>query len=168
MIKINSKILLSKIEQNICSVVAQLRFSNNRENNVVNSKIGKKSDEEMDLEGISAELAFCKLFNLYPDLTIDIRSSRDHTDNGDAVLKNGKTVDIKVTHYTNGKLIAVPWKKTNVDLFALMVGKTPEYTFKGFMKSEDLLNQSRLGDLGHGKTYIAHQNELKELENIYD
>jgi hypothetical protein len=164
--KINKKIILSKIEQNICSVISEFRHLNNRNNNIKNSKMGKKSDQEMDLEGISAEFAFCKLFNLYPDLTIDIRSSINETDNGDATLPSGHTVDVKVTHHLNGKLIAVPWKKANVDLFALIVGKSPEYTFKGFMKSKELLKDSRLGDLGYGKTYIAEQNELKEFKDL--
>lgn len=164
--KINKKIFLSKIEQNICSVIANFRFSNNRNGNVKNSKMGEKSDQEMDLEGISAEFAFCKLFNLYPDLTIDIRSSSKETDDGDATLPSGHTVDVKVTHYPTGKLIAVPWKKPKVDLFALMIGKSPEYTFKGFMKSNELLKDCRLGNLGYGETYIAQQNELKEFEEL--
>lgn len=163
--KINSIVILSETEQKICASIAKLRSSNARGNNVTNAKIGNKSDEEMDLEGVSSEFAFCKLFNLYPDLTIEVRSSRNDTDHGDAVLSDGRTVDVKSTHYPNGKLLAASWKKTNVDLFALMIGKSPTYTFKGFMRSEELIHPTKLGDLGYGKGYIAQQSELKELEN---
>jgi hypothetical protein len=50
-----------------------------------------------------------------------------------------------------------------VDLFALMVGEFPIYEFKGFMKRDELLQEKRLGSLGHGPTYIAKQDELVEF-----
>jgi hypothetical protein len=106
------------------------------------------------------------MFNVYPDLTVQVRSSIDGTDQGDAVLRDGRTVDVKSTRYFTGRLLAVRWKKQNVDLFALMIGTFPTYTFKGFMKSEELLKEERIGNLGHGNGYIAQQHELKDLENI--
>lgn len=165
--KIGTKITLSTLETNICRVIAKLKYAENRNHNVKNAKVGNKSDEEMDFEGVSAEFAFCKIFNLYPDIEIANKSSLKNTDTGDAKLPSGHVVDVKVTHYPNGKLLAVPWKKPSSDLFALMVGRSPEYTFRGFMKSQELLKPSRLGDLGHGQTYIATQDELKNFEDLY-
>lgn len=156
---------LSEIEQNLAKIIAQKRFSNNRNNNIKNSKRGSQSDETTDLEGIAAEIAFCKIHNIYPDFTIFTRSTK--SDKGDARLANGMTVDIKTTKYINGKLIAVPWKEPNVDLFALMVGTFPKYEFKGFMQKLELLNPKRLGNLGYGETYIAYQHELElDLKKI--
>jgi hypothetical protein len=143
-----------------------MRFENNRKKGVTNSKIGGQSDEVTDLNGIGAELSFCKMFNVFPDLSISTRSSTNGEDTGDAVLHNGKTIDIKATVYPCGKLLAVPWKQEKVDLFALMVGTFPTYTFKGFMRAPELLKKERIGDLGHGETYIAYQNELLSLEQI--
>jgi len=166
--KIGKKLELNDIEQQICRNIATQRFNNNRKNSVSNARIGKQSDEFTDLEGVSSEFAFCKLFNVFPDFSIDTRSSRKNEDNGDAVLPDGTTVDIKATKYKNGKLLAVPWKKPSVKLFALMIGEFPSYTFKGFMRQEELLQTSRLGSLGYGETYIAEQQELKELEDLTD
>ncbi len=165
-IAIGTVVELDRIEQGICKLLAQKRHDNNRSRNVKNSKIGGQSDAETDLEGIGAEFGFSKLFNLYPDLTISTRSSTAGQDDGDVTLRDGRSVDIKATKYRTGKLVAVPWKKPKVDLFALMVGTFPKYEFKGFMKSEELLSEKRLGTLGHGPTYIAQQNELLELEKV--
>jgi len=160
----NTQIILSDTELSICKTIAELRYANNRKFGVRNSKIGAQSDEETDFEGICAELAFCKLYNLYPDFTVFTRNTE--TDAGDVIF-NGRSVDVKTTKYLTGKLLAAPWKKATGDLFALMVGTSPTYTFKGFMKQSELLKDSRLGDLGHGLTFIAYQNELKDFMELY-
>ena len=165
-VAIGTTITLDLTEQLICKAIANKRYQNARDMNVKNSKMGGQSNEQTDLEGISSELAFCKLFNVYPDLTVQVRSSAEGTDDGDAVLRDGRTVDVKSTKYHTGRLLAVRWKKPKVDFFALMIGSFPTYTFKGFMKSEELLKEQRIGNLGHGNGYIAVQHELKPLETI--
>ena len=157
--KVGEVVNLSETEQAICKGIAKLRFQNNRKEGVFNKKVGKQSNEATDLEGFAAEFAFCKLFNLYPDFTIEPRRTED--DCGDAVLPCGNTVDVKATKYPTGRLLAVPWKGDNIDLYALMVGEFPSYTFKGFMPREELHKPERLGSLGYGETYIAQQHELK-------
>lgn len=165
-VAIGTSITLDPTEQLICKAIARRRYENARNMNVKNSKMGGQSNEETDLEGISSEMAFCKLFNIFPDLTVQVRSSTEGTDDGDATLRDGRTVDVKSTKYTTGRLLAVRWKKPKIDLFALMIGKFPTYTFKGFMKSEELIKPERIGNLGHGDGYIAEQYELKTLENV--
>lgn len=166
MADIGDKTQLNETEQALCRAIAKKRYSNNRKSSVKNSKIGGQSNEFTDLEGIGSELAFCKLFNVYPDFSIEPRSSLAGEDTGDATLRDGRTVDVKATKYSFGRLVAVPWKQPHVDLFALMVGRFPEYEFRGFMKKDELLKDSRLGTLGHGPTYIAEQKELKNLVEV--
>lgn len=164
--KINDTISLCETEQAICRGIARARFSNNRKSGIINKKVGKQSNDETDLEGFAAEFAFCKLFNVFPDFTVSPRNSNE--DAGDAVLPGGLSVDIKVTKYPTGRLLAVPWKANNVELYALMIGEFPVYTFKGFMRREDLLKEERLGNLGYGQTYIAQQHELCELSELME
>lgn len=156
--RLNTEVTLNPPEQAICLALAKQRHAANRAAGIRNAKRGRQSDEETDLEGIGAEVAFCKLFNVYPDLSIEPRKADQ--DEGDCKLKDGRGVDVKATQYKTGKLIAVPWKKHNAPLFALMIGKFPKYAFKGFMPSEDLLREERIGSLGYGPTYIAQQEEL--------
>lgn len=163
----NSKVKLSKIEQSICKVLAQKRHDNNRKNNVNNSKIGNQSDFETDLEGIAAEFAFCKIHNIFPDLSIHVRSSKSGTDKKGDCFYYGYSVDVKTTKYKTGKLLAVPWKSDNgPDIYALMVGSFPHYEFKGFMLSDDLLIPERIGNLGYGETYIAEQKDLLNFSEL--
>ena len=67
--KKNTIIELNDGEQEICKIIAKLRYKNNRDNNVKNSKVGDQSDELTDLEGIGGEMAFCKMVNSYPDFS---------------------------------------------------------------------------------------------------
>lgn len=165
-VKIGQKVELTSSEQLVCKGIAKSRYESNRSASVGNAKIGSQSDEVTDLEGFAAEMAFCKLFNVYPDFSVQPRSSVAGEDDGDARLRDGRSVDVKGTKYPNGKLVAVPWKKPQVDLFALMVGSFPKYEFKGFMRRDDLLQTARLGTLGYGPTYIAAQKELQPLVNL--
>ena len=152
-------IILNPQEQALCRYLAKLRYNNARNKNVKNNKIGNQSDEMTDLEGIGGEVAFCKLFNLYPDISIEVRSSK--TDKGDAVL-NGLVIDVKTTKYKKGRLLAAPWKEASVDLYALMIGQIDTgYYFKGFMSYSELVKDERLLDLGHGQGYAAEQHELE-------
>jgi hypothetical protein len=167
-IKINTEVTLSVVEQAIVKGVAKQRFNNNRANGVYNAKIGDQSNYDTDIEGFGAELAFCRLHNLYPDFSISPRSTNE--DQGDAILPipNG-IVDVKGTKYPTGKLITPTWKsKDAVDVYALMVGEFPNYIFKGFMKSSDLMVSGRIGDMGYGKkSFIASQDELIDLIGLY-
>jgi len=156
--KKNKLVELNSGEQAICRLIAELRHKNNRDKGVTNSKVGNQSDDVTDLEGIGGEVAFCKLINAFPDFSVHIRNSAN--DVGDLVYKN-KTIDVKTTVYPNGRLLAVPWKEHNVDIYVLMTGKFPKYTYRGYMSSKELLKEERLGNLGYGKTYIANQDELK-------
>lgn len=160
--KIGTAITLTDVEQNICKTIAEARYRSNRAAGVADLKRGDQSNIATDTEGFAAELAFCKLFNLYPDFTISPRGAAN--DVGDATLRCGLSVDVKATVYKSGHLITPPWKdESALDLYALMVGKLPTYTFKGFMRRDVLQQEDRLGDLGYGPTYKASQEDLCEL-----
>lgn len=162
---IGKKIILSDVEQVICIKFAELVYKNNRKFSVADKKIGDQTAEETDLEGFAGELAFCKLFNVMPDFSLKVRSSDKGTDHGDAVV-NGKTIDIKTTKYKTGRLLTPKHKKINCNYHALIVGQFPEYEFRGFIKTETLMQESNLKDLGYGLTYCVEQDKLVELESL--
>ena len=147
-------ISLSIAEQKLARFLAASRHKNARSKGIINSKIGDQSDEDTDLEGIGSEIAFCKIANVYPDLQTDYLPEED------AVLRTGDTVDVKATKYENGHLLVAKWKQPNVSLYALMVGRFPQYRFAGFFPSRDMLSPSRLKDFGHGQGFSANQGEL--------
>jgi hypothetical protein len=153
---------LSNIEQAIAKSIARLRHQNARDKGIKNSKIGSQSNEETDLEGIGAELAFCKMFNIYPDLQVD------HLPEEDALLRTGQKVDVKTTKYERGHLIVALWKKHKMDLYSLMVGKFPLYRFAGVIPAEKVFLPSNLKNFGYGNSYAVKQSELVSTDLYLD
>jgi len=159
-IRIGTKVVLNNAEQRLAQYLAKARYAKNRQTNTKDMKVGPQDCETTDLEGIAAEIAFCKMCNVYPDLQLENRPMYD------AVLPDGTTVDVKATRYRSGRLLAVPGKLDKcegLESYSLVVGEFPgPYEFRGFLKREDLLRPERLTDLGHGPTYAATQEELRE------
>lgn len=168
---IGESITLNKTEQRLCEYIAKCRYAECRKNNITNSKKGKQSNEQTELDGVGAEFAICKMLGIYPydQMVIKSKSSaKGEDENGDVVYK-GKRIDVKTTRCLVGHLQAAEWKSpTSADAYALMVGAFPAYTYRGCMKSEELIRQKRLGKLTKdgGLMYLAKQEELVELEAI--
>ena len=70
-IKIGQVISLNQAERKLAHFVAKNRSGNNRHFNVTNLKISSEDAATVDLEGVCGEIAFCKLFNVYPDIETD-------------------------------------------------------------------------------------------------
>ena len=146
---------LNEIEQTLSKLIAEKRYHTNRKGGVTNNRIGKQSDHLTDLTGIGAEIAFCKLHNLYPDYSLFPRKG-----GADCIDKSGNKIDVKTTTYHNGHLIAVGTaSKGNVKFYALMVGDFPTYTYKGWCTENELLKNENLKDFGYGKPSYALPQE---------
>ena len=151
------KITLNETEKKICEYLAKSRYSCARENNVHNGKIGPQSNWETDLNGIGSEFAFCKMINVYPDLSIYPRKGGH-----DCLTHKNKTINVKSTKYKNGRLLTkMDTDPKDSDYFVLMVGEFPTYEFRGFIESEELIKKENIIDLGHGPGYGVEQKRLK-------
>ena len=150
------QITLNDSEQKLAIYVSQKRYESSRKIGIHNAKKGPQSNEQTDLEGVGAELAFCKLFNVYPDLEAGACPYADAW-----TLQLG-AVDVKATTWRNGRLLAQPSKLNleKVDNYALMVGKFPTYRYVGSATSEELLHPQSITDMGHGPVYALNQSEL--------
>jgi hypothetical protein len=158
---------LTPAEQRIVRFIARERSDANRRERVADGRIGPQSSEATDLIGFAAELAFCRLFNCYPDLDTRTRSgSVDCT-------RFGQAIDVKGTTYPNGRLLAVPKKGVlEADVYALILvdwaygDEASEIVcqFAGFAHARDLL--SNLGDLGHGPTCVMAQAQLAPQQSL--
>lgn len=145
---------LNAQEQEIVKAMAFKRIKNNRANGVQDWLITDSDDYWNEVQSYGAELAYGKLFNLYPDFGMT-HAPQDFTDHA------GRTIDVKQTKYQNGKLIArmKQWDRP-ADLFALMVGVFPDYRLAGYMRSKDLLQESRIDNSLPTPAYAAKQEEL--------
>jgi|TARA_R110000765_G_scaffold394026_2_gene487478 hypothetical protein len=167
-VRIGRVVELSEAERGICRAIAGARNQLNHEAGVEDQRVGTLfNDEEINLNGFGGEMAFCKLFNIFPDFTLELRGAE--TDMGDATLPSGHTVDVKTTVYPEGKLMAAPSEKQNHDVYALMTGEFSSYTFRGFiatntLHTDEFLRPSLNPDSNLGlKVHWAYQDELEEL-----
>ena len=151
---------LNLAEQKLAIYLARGRFQNARKLGKPNMKMGDQSNEQTDIEGVGAEIAYCKMMNVYPDTEI-----AENLPSEDAVLPDGRFVDVKVTKYSSGRLLVTLKKKVgDVDLYVLITGEFPKYRIVGQMDSAEIIKESRIGDLGHGPGYMATQDELEKVE----
>ena len=119
----------------------------------------------MHIEGAAGELAFSKLFNVYPPLVV--------VSGGDfplfeVRLPDGRRVDVKTTKYDDGKLVVAKYKgdKGGVQLYALLTGEFPgPWTYRGVMAQDELIVPGRIEEPRPGKpAYVALQRELREID----
>ena len=155
---VNNTITLNEAEQKLAHYLAKARYAANRDQSVVDRKVGPQSCEATDLEGIAAEIAFARIMNVYPDLDVG------HRPDFDVSIPVGNsfiTIDVKATKYPHGKLLAVPGKVTKPPrAYALVVGEMPRYRLAGFLPASARLRESTLTDLGHGPTHAVPQSRL--------
>ena len=169
-IKIGQTVSLTTAERKLAHFVAKNRNGNNRHFNTTNLKISPEDAATVDLEGVCGEIAFCKLFNVYPDIDTDREPPHPLYD---AIIPPppGIRIDVKTTKYDGGKLLVDSRKgvKTlGVDYYALMTGQFPgPYTFRGFIAREHIIQPHKLGLLGGHKSYMAEQSELTDEVDIF-
>jgi len=149
-------VTLSPDEERIAQWVAHQRQARNDLARVVDTRASTTtSSEGIHLQGFRAELAFCKLFNVYPDFdTTPRRGSSD-------CARWGESIDVKSTTHTHGKLICFARKRELAsDVYALLVDDGPAFRFVGFTRATELFTDAHLTDLGRGPTYTMTQAEL--------
>lgn len=154
------EIILEEYEQKLCRSFGRARYQTARDSGVENKKIGDQSNEETDVDGFAAELAFAKLMNLYPDLSIGARRG-----GVDLLLGSGKKVDVKQTKYPNGRLLAAPHCTGENDYYVLMTGSLKDgarFTYRGFATKAELINEKVIVQLKKDKpsTYGLEQDKL--------
>lgn len=151
---------LTPAEQIFARELAANRTASARAGGQVNMKGSGQSQEQVELEGVGAELAFCKLMNIYPDTGSGPRPEDCH-------LLDGRRVDVKATQHEHGQLVAARWKKPGaVHVYVLMVGTFPTYRCAGFYPSDALLTDERLTELNNRLVYAAGQHELDSIEAL--
>jgi hypothetical protein len=156
---IGAVITLNDAEQAIARYIGRRRNKANQTNHIQNKRVSSQSDENINVEGFAAEMACCKLFNVYPDFVIGPRSG------GHDFEHFGVRFDVKGTDYPDAHLIAKIGKHLgDADIYVLMIGVFPTYTFKGCAHASELLIPARIKELKPDRpTYAIPQSDLYTL-----
>lgn len=152
-------IALTIAEQRLAAYLAQARYARNRKRGVADRLICDEDAIRNETASVGAELAFCRLHNVYPALDIDGPYPWD------AVLANGETVDVKWTFRRDGMLIVVQHQREILpSRYALMVGAFPNYEYAGWMPAQDLMQPGRINTRLRAPGYCARQHELQKVK----
>lgn len=147
-------------ESAIALTLAVMRNTTARVNNVADKQMGKQDPIQIDRDGILAEMAFGKQFNLYPDLSVYPRKG-----GADLITHQGLKIDIKATRYKSGRLlIHIDKDVQEVDIYVLGVVDGDSVDFVGYIKSKEAIQPQNLKDLGHGSGYVIEQSNLKKFK----
>lgn len=144
----------------VAAMLGSIRAMINRSSGVKDAKIGKQDGFVADQDAIIGELAFAKLFNVWPDLSLSARSGSYD------MLVGRSRVDVKTTREPNGRLLSTLKANPDVDVYVLAVIAGDEVRFPGYAKAKDLIHESRITDLGHGKTYAMRQADLRQWDTM--
>lgn len=145
---------LTTDEVEICKIVGQKRTYIARAASVKDQKIGNQNGVEADIQGMIAEFAFAKQFNVFPDFGLSPRSG------GYDGICAGVRYDIKSTKYKNGRLLCTKKYNKDVDVYVLAIVDNNEVNLVGYAYSYELINQDNLINLGHGEGYALEQYKL--------
>ena len=155
MIEIN----LSDDEVMMCQHVGHLRSVLSRGNKVKDMKKTDMAGLDIDAQGVTAEYAVAKHFNVFFDLGLSPR-----TGSADGVM-NGYSYDVKSTHHPLGKLLATLKENPDVDMYIMCI--TPDrWTVRmvGWCWKKELINKNNIKDLGYGKGYALEQSQLRSFK----
>lgn len=150
------EITLNEWEESIVRMLAEKRTQTNRSNGVVDRKIGDQDAARAEMDGLGAEMAVAKLFNLYMDISVGPQAGGH-----DLISRDGRTIDVKHTHRENGNLLVPLHKESKeCDLYVLVTGTMPNYRVVGWEHGKDILEKRNIKDLGYGPTYFLEQHRL--------
>ena len=147
---------LTEDDLNICRLLGNMRTLVARGNKVKDAKMGDISGFDIDEDGVIAEYAFCKHFNIFFDPSAYPRSG-----SVDCYYK-GQKIDIKSTRHKTGRLLATLKKNEDVDVYVLAIISNNEITFPGWAYATELCQESNLKDLGYGNGYAMDQSQLNQ------
>lgn len=156
-------ITLDAADKRLAKKIGASRFKNARKRGIPNERWGPQDDEYTDREGMSGEIAFCRLHKIPPDEEVGAKT-KDH----DCEI-DGVRIDVKTTKYgfeegsKKGYLTSRCDKEYEVDVYALMVGEGGTYRFAGWCTHDELRKPENIGFLPKARNpcYMLHQGVLR-------
>jgi len=149
---------LTDSELAVCQMIGNMRHIACRSNFVTDTQVGKQGKFDIDQDGVIGEYAFCKYHNIFMSVDLSIRSG-----SFDCMIR-GKRIDVKTTRVKNGRLIKTLKENQDVDIYVLAILDGNTVTFPGWIEKENFTKPENISDLGHGKTYVLTQDQLKSWE----
>ena len=158
------KVKLEKHELHQCNQAAALRWQLARASGVANQrKDGGRSDSDVDLLGLKAELAVSKV------LGCDHNVFQLGIDDGADMFLNKIAIDVKSTFHENGKLLfkSLEAFKAHCAVLVTATNDADVMSIVGFAPKSEFQKYASKEDLGHGPCFTMEQKYLRPIENLW-
>lgn len=151
------EITLNEAEVKMAVFVGNTRNQGNEARGVPDKVDNLHLTQEQYNDRMGAEIAFCKWANVYwfPALT---------TGKHDAVLPDGRTVDVKCPTSAKGALTVNNERIGWSDLYCLVQGKLPHYRIVGIATTELLLDHPTENQ--YGPCFQLKASEVPPIEDF--
>ena len=156
-------IKLSPRETSDCEQAAMFRWQLARASGVVNQRRDERSDNDIDLLGLKAELAVSKLFNISHDVF------RFGVDSGIDMWLGDMSIDVKATFHKNGHLLFKNSESFRSDIAVLVTEDKNEEQLivVGFCSKNKFNSLAEPKDFGHGVGMALHQDNLQPMHVMW-
>jgi hypothetical protein len=115
--------------------------------------------EEINIRGVAGELAFAMMFNVCPDMTVNVRKG-----GADCRLPGDLYVDVKTSNYPTPDLMCNLTKRAADDLiFVQMHLDWPRVAFVGWEWSTVVIQPKYIRDTKNGERYIYPYDHLNQF-----
>ena len=163
------KVPVTDAEVAYCHIFGALRSAVNQCANIRDNALGNQDKVALNIQGLIAEIAFAKQFNLYPDVLLFPR--KGGCDGIIKMTRDGKDYsvryDIKSTPYPTGHLTSNLNYNENVDIYILGIIYPYLVDFVGFAKKTELIMESNIDNLKFKDTYCLPQDKLRPIEDLF-
>lgn len=145
-----------------CTQAAAMRWQLARASGVQNQRRDKgRSDADLDLLGVKAEVAVSKVFDLNHNHAIGVDDGRD-------LWLDDISIDVKATFYSTGRLLFKKRESFKADCAVLVFQFSPtKFNVVGYISRPMFLVQAHEVDLGHGKGWAMDQDQLNPMEKLW-
>jgi len=147
-------VVLTQEEIAMCHALGNLRTFTDRVVGVQDRQVGKNEPNEIDEDGVLAEFAFCKHWNIFFNPVPHPRKW-----SYDCMLK-GRRIDIKSTRYKDCHLFGPKRRNEEIDIYVLAIIDGSSVHFPGYAFADDLYNDARIKTVGGRTSHAIHVSEL--------
>jgi len=125
-----------------------------------NLRSSPRSDLEINISGFAGEIAFARLFDTELDMG---NAHRVH----DTTL-HGATVDVKTFQWEGAHLL-VPFNKKDkqCDIYTVMVGSFPTFTFAGWATNHDVFDREPEKFPKDRMNFVVRRHELRLPDDLF-
>lgn len=158
------KVRLSRQEMLECKQAAALRWQLARASGVENQrKDGNRSDNDVDLLGIKAEMVVSKVLGCNHNVF------QLGVDDGVDMFLGDISIDVKSTFHQTGKLLfkSLEAFKANCSVLVTASDEDDVMIIAGYIPKKKFKSDALEDDLGHGKCFTMEQIYLRPIESLW-